>query len=156
MLAHELRPPRGAKHRRKRVGRGDSSGHGSYSGRGIKGQKARSGKPVPPWFEGGQTRLVKALPKMRGFVNPFRIEYEVVNVGDLNRFPAGTEVTPQLLRQHRLVRDERRPLKVLGDGELKVALTVRAHRFSMTARQKIEAVGGQAVALEAAEGGDSD
>ncbi|HXG42728.1 MAG TPA: 50S ribosomal protein L15 [Dehalococcoidia bacterium] len=155
MLAHELRPPRGAKHRRKRVGRGDSSGHGSYSGRGIKGQKARAGKPVPPWFEGGQTRLVKGLPKMRGFVNPFKVQYEVVNVGQLNRFPAGSEVTPELLRQQRLVRDEKRPLKVLGGGELKVALTVHAHRFSQSAREKIEAAGGRALSLEAGEGDGS-
>jgi large subunit ribosomal protein L15 len=154
MQAHQLRPPRGAKRPRKRLGRGDASGHGSYSGRGIKGQKARAGKPVPRWFAGGQTRLVKGLPKMRGFVNPFRVQYQVVNVGQLNRFPAHTEVTPELLRQQRLLRDERRPLKVLGEGELGVPLTVRAHRFSQSARQKIEAAGGRALPLEASQGDD--
>ncbi len=148
MQAHQLRPPAGAKHRRKRVGRGDASGHGSYSGRGIKGQKARTGAGVPPWFEGGQTRLVKRLPHKKGFVNIFRVQFQVVNVRDLNRFPPGTEVTPQLLRQHRLIADPRKPVKVLGDGELKVPLMVRAHRFTVTAKEKIEAAGGQAMEVE--------
>jgi large subunit ribosomal protein L15 len=153
MQAHELRPPRGARHRRKRVGRGDARGHGSYSGRGIKGQKARSGRGVSPWFEGGQTRLVKRLPHKRGFVNVFRTEYAIVNVGELNRFPAGTEVTPELLREQRLLEDDRRPLKVLGDGELRVPLTVHAHKFSASAREKIEAAGGRAVEVKGGRNG---
>ncbi len=148
MQAHQLRPPAGAKHRRKRVGRGDASGHGSYSGRGIKGQKARTGAGIPPWFEGGQTRLVKRLPHKRGFSPLSRIQYQVVNLRHLNRFPPGTEVTPELLRQHRLIQDPQRPVKILGDGELKVPLLVRAHCFSTTAKEKIEAAGGQALEVE--------
>src|SRR3972149_633000 len=99
MQAHELRPPKGSKRARKRVGRGNASGHGTYSGRGVKGQKARAGRKPKLGFEGGQTRLIKRLPRRRGFTNIFRKEYSAVNLRDLERFPAGTEVTPELLRQ---------------------------------------------------------
>ncbi|MDP2675591.1 MAG: 50S ribosomal protein L15 [Dehalococcoidia bacterium] len=142
MYAHELRPPKGAKHARKRVGRGNASGHGTYSGRGLKGQKARAGRTPRLGFEGGQTRLIKRLPRRRGFTNLFRKEYSAVNLRDLERFPAGTEVTPELLKQSGILSTLRRPVKVLAMGELTRALSVRAHKFSMTAREKIEAAGG--------------
>jgi large subunit ribosomal protein L15 len=140
---HELRPSSGARHARKRVGRGNASGHGTYSGRGLKGQKARAGGGVKPGFEGGQLPLVQRMARKRGFTNYFRIEYEPVNLSRLSRFPAGSEVTPETLLQAGLVKDRRRPIKVLGDGNLSAALTVRAHKFSASARQKIEAAGGK-------------
>lgn len=151
MLAHELRPPKGSKHARKRVGRGDASGRGTYSGRGLKGQKSRSGRKPKLGFEGGQTRLIKRLPRRRGFTNIFRKEYSAVNLRDLERFEAGTEVTPELLKQSRVVRSLRRPVKVLGGGELTKALAVKAHKFSVTAKEKIEAAGGSALEV-----GDGD
>lgn len=147
MQAHQLKPPPGAKHARKRVGRGNASGHGTYSGRGIKGQKARSGRKPRLGFEGGQTRLIKRLPYRRGFTNIFRVEYQAVNLRDLQRFDPGTEVTPELLKERRIVRSLRRPVKVLALGELTKPLTVKAHRFSMTAREKIEAAGGTAIEI---------
>lgn len=153
MLAHELRPAKGARQQRKRVGRGDASGHGSYSGRGMKGQKARSGRKPKLGFEGGQTKLIKRLPRRRGFLNPFRVQYAEVNIGQLARFQAGSEITPTLLRQAGLIKARGRPVKILGDGELAKPLTVRAHRFSQPARQKIEAAGGIAVEVS---GGDGD
>jgi large subunit ribosomal protein L15 len=159
MLAHELRPPKGSKHVRKRVGRGNASGRGTYSGRGLKGQKSRSGRKPKIWFEGGQTRLIKRLPRRRGFINVFRKEYAAVNLRDLERFEAGTEVTPELLKQSRVLRSLRRPVKVLAGGELTKSLTVKAHKFSATARERIEAVGGSAVEIGPAaelEAGDGD
>ena len=107
MRQHELRPPRGAKRPRKRIGRGDGSGHGSYSGRGMKGQNSRSGGGVRPGFEGGQLPLTKALPSMRGFTNIFRTEYAVVNLDRLTRFPANTEVTPAQMLQVGIIKDLR-------------------------------------------------
>lgn len=142
MEQHELRPPRGAKRPRKRVGRGNASGQGTYAGRGIKGQKSRSGGGVRPGFEGGQTPLIRRLPRRRGFHNPFRVAYNPVNVKDLAKLPADSEVTPESLRASGIVRSLRRPIKVLGNGELTVALTVRTHRVSAAARAKIEAAGG--------------
>ncbi|MCJ7509434.1 MAG: 50S ribosomal protein L15 [Dehalococcoidia bacterium] len=142
MQTHELRPPKGARHKRKRVGRGNASGHGTYSGRGSKGQKARSGAGIRLGFEGGQTPLVKRLPRLRGFTNIFRVEYAPVNVKQLERFEAGTEVTPQLLREVGIIKNLRQPVKVLGEGEITKALTVRAHGFSAMAKEKIEAAGG--------------
>ncbi len=153
MLAHELRPPKGSKHARKRVGRGDASGHGTYSGRGVKGQKSRSGRKPKLGFEGGQTRLIKRLPRRRGFTNIFRKEYSAVNLRDLERFEAGTEVTPELLKQSRVVRSLRRPVKVLASGELTKALTVKAHKFSTAAKEKIEAAGGSALEIGDGDGG---
>ncbi|MBI2873207.1 MAG: 50S ribosomal protein L15 [Chloroflexi bacterium] len=141
MQVHELRPPLPRKHR-KRVGRGDGSGHGSYSGRGVKGQKARSGPGLHPWFRGGQLPLVKALPAMRGFTNTFRIEYQEVNLGAFARVPQGTEVTPEVMRQYGLIKRPNAPVKVLGGGELEGPRTVQAHKFSKSAREKIEAAGG--------------
>jgi len=142
MEAHELKPPAGSRHKRKRVGRGNASGHGTYSGKGLKGQKARSGKGPRAAFEGGQTPLVKRLPHRRGFTNIFRVEYVPVSVGQLERFEAGTEVTPELLRQVGIIKNLRQPVKVLGDGQISRALTVRVQKFSAAAKEKIEAAGG--------------
>lgn len=152
MQAHELKPPRGAKHARKRVGRGNASGHGTYSSRGLKGQKARAGRKPRRFFEGGQTRLIKHLPHKRGFTNIFRVEYSPVNLSDLERFEAGTEVTPQLLKERGVLSTLRRPVKVLARGQITRALTVRANKFSMSAREKIEAAGGTAVEIESGDG----
>ncbi len=145
MQAHQLRPPSGARHARKRTGRGNASGHGTYAGRGLKGQKARAGRKPRRFFEGGQTRLFKKLPYRRGFTNIFRTEYQPVNLDDLGRFETGTEVTPELLKERGLLSTLRRPVKILADGGLTKALTVHAHRFSSTAREKIEAAGGAVV-----------
>jgi len=142
MLAHELRPPKGSRRARRRVGRGNASGRGTYSGRGVKGQKSRAGHKPLLGFEGGQTKLIKRLPRRRGFTNIFRKEYSAVNLRDLERFEPGTEVTPELLKESRVLRTLRRPVKVLATGELTKALTVKAHKFSMTAKAKIEAAGG--------------
>ena len=145
----DLRPPPGAKKKRKRVGRGMGSGHGKTSGRGMKGQKARSS--VRLGFEGGQTPLYRRLRKRRGVsqaarnIGIFRRTYAQVNVGRLEeRFDAGTVVTPELLRERRIVRKLGDGVRILGDGQLTKALTVRAHHFSAAARAKIEAAGGTA------------
>jgi large subunit ribosomal protein L15 len=149
MLQNDLRPPAGAKHRRKRVGRGNASGHGTYSGRGIKGQKARSGPGLRIGFEGGQLPLIRRMSRKRGFTNIFRVEYAEVNLGSLaSRFPAGSEVTPEALVEAGVIRNLKKPVKILGQGELEGALTVRAHKFSATARQKIEAAGGKTEVIE--------
>lgn len=142
MQQHLLKPPKGAKKARKRVGRGDSSGSGSYSGRGMKGQKARSGGGVRLGFQGGGLSLIKSLPSLRGFTNVFRKEYSVVNLDRLAAFPPDTEVTPQLLTQVGVLKNTKKPLKVLGRGELSIPLSVQAHKFSKSAREKIEAAGG--------------
>jgi large subunit ribosomal protein L15 len=141
MQLHQLRPPRGAKRDRKRVGRGDGSGHGSYSGKGIKGQKSRTGGGVRPGFEGGQLPLIKSLPTVRGFHNRFRVAYAPVNLDRLVSFPANSEVTPASLAAAGVV-DAGSQVKVLARGEVSVPLTVAAHKFSTAARQKIEAAGG--------------
>jgi large subunit ribosomal protein L15 len=141
MQAHEIRPSM-PKKARKRVGRGNGS-NGTYSGKGMKGQNARSGGGVRPGFEGGQNPLIKGLPMLRGFTNPFRVSYQVVNVGQLGALGV-TEVTPALLEQRGLIRHADRPLKVLGDGELTGALTITATKFSASAKAKIEATGGTA------------
>jgi len=141
---HNLKPNPGAVRERKRVGRGHGSGHGKTSGRGQKGQKSRSGWKggTRPGFEGGQTPLYMRFPK-RGFSNaPFKKEYAVVNVGVLNeRFEEGTEITPELLRREGLVK-KNLPVKILGDGELTKKFSVKAHKFSASAKEKIEAAGG--------------
>lgn len=140
MKLHELKPPAGSRKRRKIVGRGPGSGHGKTSGKGEKGQRARSGGGSHPWFEGGQLPLHRRVPK-RGFTNIFRVEYAVLNVKDLERFAPGTTVTPALLREAGLVRTAAQ-VKILGEGSLDKALTVSAHRFSQTAADKIRAAGG--------------
>lgn len=139
---HELAPPPGSKRRRKRVGRGPGSGHGRYSCRGMKGQKSRSGGGVRPGFEGGQLPLVKRLARKPGFTNIFRIECSVVNVGDLNVFEANTTVSSAELSKANLVSSTKKPIKILGAGELKHPLTVKASKFSKVAAEKIQAAGG--------------
>ena len=142
MSLSNLRPPKGAKHSKKRVGRGQGSGQGAQAGRGHKGAKSRSGWKKKRGFEGGQMPLHRRVPK-RGFHNPFRVEYEVVNLDTLSqRFDAGTVITPELLREHGLVPGGKGLVKVLGRGEIGKALTVRAHKFSGKAAEKIAAAGG--------------
>ncbi len=144
MRQDELSPAPGSKKSRKRVGRGDGSGHGTYSGRGCKGQKSRSGSKLHPGFEGGQLPLIKRLPRKRGFVNIFRIEYSLVNIGQLDIFEPESEVTPQRLLATGLVKSLRRPVKILADGALANPLVIKANKFSAAAKAKIEAVGGKA------------
>ena len=142
MTLNNLRPPKGMKHPKKRIGRGQGSGNGKTAGRGHKGAKSRSGFKFKRGFEGGQMPLHRRVPK-RGFHNPFRVEYEVVNLDTLGaRFEAGTVVTVELLVEHRLVSGMNTLLKVLGRGEVGKALTVRAHKFSGKAAEKIAAAGG--------------
>jgi large subunit ribosomal protein L15 len=141
MKLNELKPVEGARHYKKRVGRGSGSGMGKTATRGHKGQNARSGGGVRPAFEGGQTPLFKRLPK-RGFTNVNRIDYAVINVEDLNCFEAGTVVDTALLQAKGLVNKEYEGVKVLGNGELNVALTVKAKKFSKSASEKISAAGG--------------
>ncbi len=145
MKLHELRSPQGAKKSRKRVGRGNASGQGTYAGRGRKGQNARSGGGVAPYFEGGQLPLIRKLPFARGvgFVNFRKVYYTPVNLAALNGFEAGAQVTPQVLAEVGLIKSDSKPVVILADGELDRALIVKAHRFSEAARQKIEAAGGQ-------------
>lgn len=150
-----LRPAKGAKRPRRRVGRGPGSGRGKTAGKGHKGQKSRSGYSRRRGFEGGQMPLIRRVPK-RGFSNaPYRTRYSEVNVGLLNRLEAGTEVTPDLLRKHRLLRKMLDGIKILGEGELQVSLTVHAHRFTKSAREKIEAAGGKAVEIGTRGGSDA-
>lgn len=147
MFLHELKPNPGATHRRKRIGRGIGSGHGKTAGRGTKGQKARD--QVPLTFEGGQTPLHRRLPRLKGFKNPTHKEYTIINVALLEeRFEAGEVVTPELLLERRIIKKiEKDGLKVLGEGELTKSLTVRAHKFSKSAEQKIVAAGGSVEAI---------
>jgi large subunit ribosomal protein L15 len=137
-----LKPPRGSRHRKVRVGRGIGSKLGRTAGKGSKGQKSRKGYSRRPGFEGGQMPLRRRIPK-RGFHNVSRIEFAVVNVESLNGFAAGQVVTPELLRATGLIREMRAAIKVLGDGELKTALTVQAHKFSKSAQEKITGAGGK-------------
>jgi large subunit ribosomal protein L15 len=137
-----LKPPRGSKHRKVRVGRGMGSKMGKTSGAGNKGQQSRRGYSRRPGFEGGQMPLHRRLPK-RGFSSPFPKTFAVVNVGRLAAFAAGETVTPELLSEHGIVRAKRDAVKILGDGELNVALTVRAHAFSKSAEEKIARAGGK-------------
>ncbi|MBA7526812.1 50S ribosomal protein L15 [subsurface metagenome] len=143
MRQDELSPAPGSKKQRKRVGRGNGSGHGTYSGRGCKGQKSRSGYNMPRGFEGGQLPLIRRLPRKRGFTNIFKTEYSVVNVGELSMFEAGSEITPEKLVVTGLVKSLRYPVKVLADGDINHPLVVKANRFSAAAKAKIEAAGGK-------------
>jgi large subunit ribosomal protein L15 len=148
MSLHNIRPPKGAKHPKKRVGRGPGSGHGKTSSRGHKGAQSRSGFSFKRGFEGGQMPLHRRVPK-RGFHNPFRVEYAVVNLDTLGEvFEAGSSVTPELLRERGLVRETRKRIKVLGRGEITKKLTVQAHKFSGKAAEKIAAAGGTTEVLE--------
>lgn len=142
MRLHNLQPRPGSRHRVKRLGCGESSGHGKTSGKGHKGQKARSGGSIRLGFEGGQMPLIRRLPK-RGFNNAaFHKRYAIINLDDLNAFKAGTAVNEQLLRESKLVRGHCVGIKILGDGELKHALKVEADKVSAAAREKIEKAGG--------------
>jgi len=141
MKLHELKPAPGSTKRRKRVGRGASSGMGKTASRGHKGQSQRSGFSLPLDFEGGQTPLYKRFRKV-GFNNPHRKEFQTVNVSELNRYEDGTVVTPQMLREQRLIGKARGKVKILGDGEIKRKLTVKAHKFTASAEKKIQAAGG--------------
>ena len=145
MRLEDLRPTKGATHRRKRVGRGYGSGHGGHeSGRGTKGQNSRSGGGVRLGFEGGQTPVWMRFPK-RGFRNYTRTEYACVNVDTLNeRFDGGTEIDPEALREAGLIKHRTAPVKILGRGDIDKRLTIRAHRFTAEAKRKIEAAGGTA------------
>ncbi|MFV8829678.1 50S ribosomal protein L15 [Alkalihalobacterium sp. APHAB7] len=142
MKLHELKPAEGSRKVRNRVGRGIGSGNGKTAGRGHKGQNSRSGGGVRPGFEGGQNPIFRRLPK-RGFTNPTRKEFTIVNLETLNRFDAGTEVTPELLIETGVVKNVKHGIKILGNGKLEKQLTVKANKFSATAVEAIEAAGGK-------------
>ena len=146
---HEIAAAPGSRHARKRVGRGTGSGHGTFSGRGCKGQKARTGNnKVRPGFEGGQLPLIKRLPRKRGFTNIFRLEFTTVNTGDLNVLESGSEVTAEILKAAGIIKTTEKPIKVLADGEIDRPLTVKANKFSASAKAKIEAAGGKVEEVE--------
>ncbi|MCJ7605616.1 MAG: 50S ribosomal protein L15 [Dehalococcoidales bacterium] len=139
---NNIGPASGSRHAAKRVGRGNGSGHGTYSGRGCKGQKSRAGFKMRPGFEGGQLPLIKRLPRKRGFTNIFRTEYSTVSVGILNVFDSGSEITPESLHEAGAIKSLAQPVKILADGAIDRPLTVKAHKFSASAKVKIEAAGG--------------
>jgi len=143
MNLHDLSPARGAKKRRKRIGRGPGSGHGKTSTKGHKGLLARSGGGKGPGFEGGQMPLIRRLPKF-GFTNPFRTEYAIVNVRSFEKWTGAGTITPQVLVDAGLVKRKHLPIKILGNGELKKSLVIQAHKFSKSAEAKIQAAGGRA------------
>ena len=143
MGLNNLKLPSGARKNKKRVGRGEGSGHGKTACKGQKGQNSRSGEKVPPWFEGGQMPLQRRVPK-RGFTNIFRKEYAIVNLRDLEPFPAGQVVTPALLKEKRIIKKLKAGLKILGKGDLRKPLEVEAHKFSQSALKKISDAGGKA------------
>ena len=146
MRLNELRPPKGSTHARKRLGRGQGSGHGKTSGKGHKGQRSRSGWESRPWFEGGQMPLQRRLP-VRGFTNIFRKEYAIVNLDRLNTFPDDAVVTPKLLKSVGIIGKMKDGVKILGNGDLEKSLTVKAHRFSKSALSKIESAGGKTIII---------
>ena len=148
MRQDTLSPAPGSKRTRKRVGRGDGSGHGTYSGRGSKGQKSRAGYRMRPGFEGGQLPLIKRLPRKRGFVNIFRKEYTAVNIDKLNIFESGSEVTPEKLVAAGIVKSLRYPIKILAEGNITYPLVIKANKFSAAAKTKIEAAGGKVEEIE--------
>lgn len=143
MKLHELRAPQGATRAPKRKGRGTATGQGKTAGRGMNGQNSRSGGGTKPGFEGGQMPLYRRIPK-RGFTNIWATEYAILNVGDLNKFEAGTVVTPELLKEAGIVKKLKDGVKVLGDGTLEKSITVQANKFSKKAIEKIESAGGKA------------
>ena len=145
---NSIAPAPGSKKDRKRVGRGDGSGRGTYSGRGSKGQKSRAGFKMRPGFEGGQLPLIKRLPRKRGFTNIFRVEYSTVSVGKLSAFESGSEVDLEKMVAAGLVKSLRKPVKVLANGDIKHPLTVKANKFSASAKAKIEAAGGMVEEVE--------
>ena len=151
MRQDELQPAPGSKKIKKRVGRGYGSGDGGYSGRGCKGQKSRSGFKIPRGFEGGQIPLHKRLPHKRGFNNIFRTEYSEVSLRRLNIFKPGSEITPERLLEAGIIKTLAKPVKILANGEIDHPLTVKANKFSTTAKTRIEAAGGKVEELNAAE-----
>lgn len=148
MKLHDLQPAPGSNRPRKRVGRGHGSGHVKTAGRGTKGQNSRAGGRVRPGFEGGQNPIYRRMPYKRGFKNKFRIEYEILNLGDIEKFALVSPITPESLYARGLIRDGGALVKILGDGELAAMVTVRAHKFSASAKAKIEAAGGVAEVIE--------
>lgn len=142
MRLHDLSPAEGSRRERTRIGRGHGSGKVKTGGKGTKGQNSRSGGGVPNYFEGGQLPLIRKLPYRRGFTNPFRVDYREVNVRDLEAFPVGAQVGPEEFETMGVLRGRKGPVKILGHGDLTVKLVVRAHKFSKSAREKIEAAGG--------------
>ncbi len=148
MELHDLKPAEGSTRDRKRVGRGHGSGHVKTAGRGTKGQKSRSGGRTRPGFEGGQNPIYQRMPYKRGFKNYFKKEFEIINVGTISEFELESPVTPESLVERGLIRSTSVPLKILGEGELSGSLVVRAHKFSASARQKIEAAGGTAEVID--------
>ncbi|MEX2081713.1 MAG: 50S ribosomal protein L15, partial [Dehalococcoidia bacterium] len=147
--AHQLAPNKGATHARNRVGRGNTSGHGTYSCKGLKGQSSRSGKPPYSGFEGGQMPIFRRMHTLRGFNNKWRTEYQPVNLTALERFPADSAITPESLRAAGVIKHLRDGVKVLGVGELTKKLNVTAHAFSASARDKIEKAGGTVTVIDA-------
>jgi large subunit ribosomal protein L15 len=148
MKLHDLKPNKGSKKDRKRVGRGYGSGYGKTAGRGTKGQNARSGGGVPLWHQGGDTPYYRRMPKKPGFKNFNRIEYQEVNLEYLSQFRKDSQVTPEVLREAELINTLSRPVVILGRGEIKKPLKVKAHRFSRKAVEKIEKAGGTVEVLE--------
>ena len=148
MKLHDLKPNVGSKKNRKRVGRGYGSGTGKTSGRGTKGQNARAGGGVPLWHQGGDTPYYRRMPKKPGFKNFNRVEYQEVNLEYLSAFRKGSEITPEILREVDLINTLSRPVVILGRGELKKPLKVKAHRFSKKAKEKIEKAGGTVEIIE--------
>ena len=143
MRLDTISPAQGSRKDRKRVGRGNGS-KGNFSGRGCKGQKSRSGHRMKPGFEGGQLPIIKRLPSQRGFTNIFKTEYAVVNLDDLKEFASGSTINRDELIKSGVIGPSKKPLKVLGSGEIKQPLNIKAHKFSASARAKIEAAGGTA------------
>lgn len=148
MRQERLSPTPGSQKDKKRVGRGNGSGHGTFSGRGSKGQKSRSGYRMRPGFEGGQLPIIKRLPEKRGFTNIFRKEYSIINVGMLNIFESGSEVTPDNLLASGLIKNLKQPVKLLAEGDIDRPLVIKVNKFSTAAKSKIEAAGGKAEELE--------
>ena len=147
MKLHDLRPAPGGHKPPRRLGRGHGSGRGKTAGRGTKGQKARAGGTLPAWFEGGQTPLHVRTPKLHGFKNRFRVEYSAVNLSTLSGAESGILITPDILEHDRLIRDQKRPVKILGGGDAPAGVTIHAHAFTRTALQKLEAAGSVAQRL---------
>ena len=147
MKLHDLRPAPGGHKPPRRLGRGHGSGRGKTAGRGTKGQKARAGGTLPAWFEGGQTPLHVRTPKLHGFKNRFPVEYSAVNLSTLSGAESGTLITPDILEHDRLIRDQKRPVKILGGGDAPAGVTIHAHAFTRTALQKLEAAGSVAQRL---------
>ena len=142
MMQHQIKPNAGSRKNRKRIGRGNAAGGGTYAGRGLKGQKSRSGKGIKPGFEGGQNPLIKGLPMIRGFNNKFKTHYSLVSIGSLDQLSEGNKVTPESLYISGITRSKKNPIKIVGNGDISKPLNISAHKFTESARKKIEAVGG--------------